>query len=101
MNAIQAETAKAFEEILRDAGVPVTIGDIERLALVSLGGMEIDLEEGGFRKGGFFTVKMLVSHLSALPALNDIVLVDGERHKIEQINRKPGSGIVSFRVQRR
>lgn len=102
MNAIQAAAAEAFVEILRDAGVPVTIGGREYQAMVSPSGLAVDLEEGGFTQDGALTVKLLVAHLlTPLPTHNDTILIGGDRHKIEEINRKPGAGIIEYRVARR
>jgi hypothetical protein len=102
VNAIQAAAAEAFVEILRDAGVPVTIGDREYQAMVSPSGLAVDLEEGGFTQDGALTVRLLVAHLPTLPpAHNETILIGGERHKIEEIIRKPGAGIIEYRVARR
>jgi hypothetical protein len=102
VNAIQAATAEAFVEILRDAGVPVTIGGRDYQAMVSHSGLAVDLEEGGFTQDGALTVRLLVTHLpTPPPAHNDTILIGGERHKIEEIIRKPGSGIIEYRVARR
>ena len=102
MNVIQAAAAEAFVEILRDAGVPVTIGGKNYQAMVSPSGLAVDLEEGGFTQDGALTVRFLVAHLpTPPPAHNDTILVVGERHKIEEINRKPGAGIIEYRVARR
>jgi hypothetical protein len=68
VNAIQAAAAEAFVEILRDAGVPVTIGGREYQAMVSQSGLAVDLEEGGFTQDGSLTVKLLVAHLPPLRA---------------------------------
>jgi hypothetical protein len=102
VNAIQAAAAEAFVEILRDAGVPVSIGGKDYQAMVSPSGLAVDLEEGGFTQDGSLTVKMLVAHLpTPLSAHNDTILIGNERYKIEEINRKPGSGIIEYRVARR
>ncbi len=102
MNPIQAAAAEAFVEILRDAGVPVTIGGKDYQAMVSPGGLGVDLEEGGFSQDGSLTVRLLVAHLPTPPPVhNDTILIGGERHKIKEINRKPGSGIIEYRVARR
>lgn len=102
MNAIQAAAAEAFVEILRDAGVPVTIEGKDYQAMVSPSGLAVDLEEGGFTQDGSLTVRLLVAHLpNSPPAHNDTILIGGERHKIEEISRKPGSGIIEYRVARR
>ena len=72
MNVLQREAAEAFVEILRDAGVPVTIGGREYQAMVSPSGLAVDLEEGGFTQDGALTVKLLVAHLpTPVPAHND------------------------------
>jgi hypothetical protein len=102
MNSLQAAAAEAFIEILRDAGVPVTIGGRDYQAMVSPSGLAVDLEEGGFTQDGSLTVKLLVAHLPTThPAHNDTIHIGGERYKIEEINRKPGAGIVEYRVARR
>ena len=102
MNLIQAAAAEAFVEILRDAGVRVTIGSKDYQAMVSPGGLAVDLEEGGFTQDGALTVKLLVAHLpSPPPAHNDTILIGGDRYKIDEINRKPGAGIIEYRVARR
>jgi len=102
VNAIQAAAAEAFAEILQDAGVPVTIGGKEYQAMVSPSGLAVDLEEGGFTQDGALTVRMLVAHLpSPPPAFNDTILIGDERHKIEEVTRKPGAGIIEYRVARR
>ena len=102
MNAIQAAAAEAFVEILRDAGVPVSIGGRVFQAMVTPSGLAVDLEEGGFAQDGSLTVRMLVAHLpTPPPAHNDTILIGNERHKIGEINRKPGSGIIEYRVARR
>ena len=99
---IQAAAAEAFVEILRDAGVPVTIGGKNYQAMVSPSGLAVDLEEGGFTQDGTLTVKMLVARLpTPPPGHNDTILIGGDRHKIEEINRKPGAGIIEYRVARR
>ncbi len=102
MNSLQAAAAEAFVEILRDAGVPVTIGGKDYQAMVSPSGLAVDLEEGGFTQDGSLTVKLLVAHLpTPPPAHNDTIHIGGERYKIEEINRKPGAGIIEYRVARR
>jgi hypothetical protein len=102
MNTLQAAAAEAFVEILRDAGVPVTIGGKDYQAMVSPSGLAVDLEEGGFTQDGTLTVRILVAHLpNPPPAHNDTIFIGGERHKIEETNRKPGAGIIEYRVARR
>jgi hypothetical protein len=102
VNSIQAAAAEAFVEILRDAGVPVTIGGKDYQAMVSPSGLAVDLEEGGFTQDGALTVRLLVAHLpTPPPAHNDTILIGSERYKIEEINRKPGAGIIEYRVARR
>jgi hypothetical protein len=102
VNPIQAAAAEAFVEILRDAGVPVTIGGRDYQAMVSPSGLGVDLEEGGFTQDGSLTVRLLVAHLPKPPPVhNDTILIGNERYKIEEINRKPGSGIIEYRVARR
>ena len=102
MNLSQAAAAEAFVEILRDAGVPVTIGGKDYQAMVSPSGLAVALEEGGFTQDGALTVRLLVAHLpTPPPAHNETILIGGDRHKIEEINRKPGAGIIEFRVARR
>lgn len=102
MNAIQSAAAEAFVEILRDAGVPVTIGGKDYQAMVSPSGLAVDLEEGGFTQDGALTVRLLVAHLpTPPPAQNESILIGGERHKIEEINCKPGAGIIEYRAARR
>jgi hypothetical protein len=102
VNAIQAAAAEAFVEILRDAGVTVTIGGKNYQAMVSPSGLAVDLEEGGFTQDGALTVRLLVAHLpTPQPAHNDTIIIGGERHKIDEINRKPGASIIEFRVARR
>lgn len=102
MNSLQAAAAEAFVEILRDAGVPVTIGGRDYQAMVSPSGLAVDLEEGGFTQDGSLTVKLLVAHLpTPAPAHTDTIHIGGERYKIDEINRKPGAGIVEYRVARR
>jgi len=74
MNSLQAAAAEAFVEILRDAGVPVTIGGKDHQAMVSPSGLAVDLEEGGFTQDGALTVKLLVAHLpTPAPAHNDTI----------------------------
>ena len=102
MNFIQSAAAEAFVEIPRDAGVPVTIGSKDYQAMVSPSGLAVDLEEGGFTQDGSLTVKLLVAHLpTPLPAHNDTIRIGGDRYKIDEINRKPGAGIIEYRVARR
>jgi len=102
VNAIQSAAAEAFVEILRDAGVPITIGGKDYQAMVSPSGLAVDLEEGGFTQDGTLTVRLLVAHLPPPPpSLNETILIGGERHKIEETIRKPGSGIIEYRVARR
>ena len=102
MNPIQQAAAEAFEAILDDIGVPITINGTEYKAAVAMGGVQIDLEEGGFSQDGSLTVRMLVEHLpDPYPAQNSAILIDGQRYKIEEIMRKPGSGIIEYRIARR
>ena len=102
MNPIQQAAAEAFEAILDDIGVPITINGTEYKAAVAMGGVQIDLEEGGFSQDGSLTVRMLVEHLpDPDPAQNSAILIDGQRYKIEEIMRKPGSGIIEYRIARR
>ncbi len=68
MNAIQAAAAEAFVEILRDAGVPVTIGGKDYQAMVSPSGLAVDLEEGGFTQDG---ERIVVPEFSCLRPLNE------------------------------
>jgi hypothetical protein len=102
VNSLQAAAAEAFVEILRDAGVPVTINGKDYQAMVSPSGLAVDLEEGGFTQDGALTVRLLVAQLPVpQPAHNDTIHIGGDRYKIEEINRKPGAGIVEYRVARR
>ena len=102
MNSLQSAAAEAFVEILRDAGVPVTIGSKDYQAMVSPSGLAVDLEEGGFTQDGSLTVRLLVAHLpTPLPAHTDTIHIGVERYKIDEINRKPGAGIIEYRVARR
>ena len=102
MNSLQSAAAEAFVEILRDAGVLVTIGGKDYQAMVSPSGLVVDLEEGGFTQDGSLTVRLLLAHLpTPLPAHNDTIHIGGDRYKIDEINRKPGAGIVEYRVARR
>ncbi len=102
MNPIQAATAEAFQEILQESGVPVVINGTTYLATVSANPVQIELEEGGYRQDGSMVVKMLISHLNTpLPKFNDTVMIGETRYKIEEITRKPGSGIIRYLVNRR
>lgn len=102
MNPIQAATAEAFHEILQESGVPVVINGTTYLATVSTNPIQIELEEGGYRQDGSMVVKMLISHLNTpLPKFNDTVMIGEARYKIEEITRKPGSGIIKYLVNRR
>ena len=102
MNLLQSAAAEAFVEILRDAGVPVTIGGKDYQAMVSPSGLAVDLEEGGFTQDGSLTVRLLVAHLpTPPPAHNDTIRIGDDRYKIDEISRKPGAGIIEYRVARR
>ncbi len=102
MNLIQAAAAEAFETILEDIGVPITINDEEYLAAISMGGVQIDLEEGGFSQDGSLTVRMLVAHLpDPAPAQNSAMTIGDLRYKVEEIMLKPGAGVIEYRVARR
>ena len=102
MNPIQAATAEAFQEILQESGVPVVINGTTYLATVSANPVQIELEEGGYRQDGSMVVKILISHLNTpLPKFNDTVMIGETRYKIEEITRKPGSGIIKYLVNRR
>ena len=102
MNPIQAATAEAFQEILQESVVPVGINGTTYLATVSTNPIQIELEEGGYRQDGSMVVKILISHLNTpLPKFNDTVIIGETRYKIEEITRKPGSGIIKYLVNRR
>jgi hypothetical protein len=102
VNPIQAATAEAFQEILQESGVPVVINGTTYLATVSANPVQIELEEGGYRQDGSMVVKMLISHLNTPPPkFNDTVMIGEVRYKIEEITRKPGSGIIRYLVNRR
>jgi hypothetical protein len=102
VNPIQAATAEAFQEILQESGVPVVINGTTYLATVSANPVQIELEDGGYRQDGSMVVKMLISHLNTpLPKFNDTVMIGETRYKIEEITRKPGSGIIRYLVNRR
>ena len=102
MNPIQAATTEAFQEILQESGVPVVINGTTYLATVSANPVQIELEEGGYRQDGSMVVKILISHLNTpLPKFNDTVMIGEVRYKIEEITRKPGSGIIKYLVNRR
>lgn len=102
MNLIQQAATEAFETILDDIGVPITINSIEYKAAISMGGVQIDLEEGGFSQDGSLTVRMLVAHLpDPAPVQNSAMTIGEQRYKIEEIMRKPGAGVIEYRVARR
>ena len=102
VNPIQAATAEAFQEILQESGVPVVINGTTYLATVSANPVQIELEEGGYRQDGSMVVKIPISHLNTpLPKFNDTVMIGEVRYKIEEITRKPGSGIIRYLVNRR
>jgi hypothetical protein len=63
VNSLQAAAAEAFVEILRDAGVPLTIGGKDYQAMVSPSGLAVDLEEGGFTQDGALGVPPKVDPL--------------------------------------
>jgi hypothetical protein len=47
-------------------------------------------------------VKMLISHLNnPPPKFNDTIMIGEVRYKIEELTRKPGSGIIRYLVNRR
>jgi hypothetical protein len=80
----------------------VVINGTTYLATVSANPVQIELEEGGYRQDGSMVVKMLISHLNTpLPKFNDTVMIGETRYKIEEITRKPGSGIIRYLVNRR
>ena len=82
--------------------MPVVINGTTYLATVSSNPVQIELEEGGYRQDGSMVVKMLISHLNTpLPKFNDTVMIGETRYKIEEITRKPGSGIIRYLVNRR
>jgi hypothetical protein len=102
VNLIQEAAAEAFASILDDIGVPVTINGTEYQAAISMGGVQIDLEEGGFSQDGSLTVRMLVAHLpDPAPAQNSAMTIGGQRYKVEEIMLKPGAGVIEYRVSRR
>lgn len=102
MNIIQKAAAEAFASILDDIGVPITINGTEYKAAIAMGGVEIDLEEGGFTQDGAITVRMLVADIpSPAPAQNSAMTIGGQRYKIEEIMLKPGAGVIEYRVSRR
>jgi hypothetical protein len=102
VNLIQAAAAEAFASILDDIGVPITINDEEYLAAISMGGVQIDLEEGGFSQDGSLSVRMLVAHLpDPAPAQNSAMTIGDLRYKVEEIMLKPGAGVIEYRVARR
>ncbi len=102
MNLIQEAAAEAFASILEDIGVPITINDEEYLAAISMGGVQIDLEEGGFSQDGSLSVRMLVAHLpDPAPAQNSAMTIGDLRYKVEEIMLKPGAGVIEYRVARR
>lgn len=102
MNLIQEAAAEAFASILEDIGVPITINDEEYLAAISMGGVQIDLEEGGFSQDGSLTVRMLVAHLpDPAPTQNSAMTIGDLRYKVEEIMLKPGAGVIEYRVARR
>jgi hypothetical protein len=102
VNPIQAATAEAFQEILQESGVPVVINGTTYLATVSTNSVQIELEEGGYRQDGSMVVKMLISHLNnPPPKFNDTIMIGEVRYKIEELTRKPGSGIIRYLVNRR
>ncbi len=102
MNLIQQAAAEAFESILDDIGVPITINGIEYTAAIAMGGVQIDLEEGGFSQDGSLTVRMLVANLpDPAPVQNSAMMIGDHRYKIEEIMLKPGAGVIEYRVARR
>lgn len=102
MNLIQEAAAEAFASILDDIGVPITINDEEYLAAISMGGVQIDLEEGGFSQDGSLSVRMLVAHLpDPAPTQNSAMTIGDLRYKVEEIMLKPGAGVIEYRVARR
>jgi hypothetical protein len=102
VNLIQEAAAEAFASILDDIGVPITINDEEYLAAISMGGVQIDLEEGGFSQDGSLSVRMLVDHLpDPAPAQNSAMTIGDLRYKVEEIMLKPGAGVIEYRVARR
>lgn len=93
---------EAFREIISDIGVPVTIAGVVYNAAVNVGGLNINLEEGGFSEDGSLTIRMLAEDLpTPLPSQNSSITVGGDRYKVEEISRKPGSGVIEYRVSRR
>jgi hypothetical protein len=86
VNLIQEAAAEAFASILDDIGVPITIGEEEYQAAISMGGVQIDLEEGGFSQDGSLTVRMLVAHLPDPAPTQNSAMTIGDLHTSAVIN---------------
>lgn len=102
MSLAQSGITDAFSEMLENFGDTVTVNGQSVTALVSKDAMDSALEEGGYAVSGALVVRVPEALLATpKPTHNDPVIIGGQRYKISEISRDPGSAVVKYRATRR
>jgi len=73
-------------------GVTVKFRQAEIVATLAPIAISLDLEMGGFRQGGQFSIRFLASDLQSPPRVNEPVIFNGKTYFISQVSETHAPG---------
>ena len=73
-------------------GVPVKFRQVELLATLAPIAIGLDLETGGLRQGGEFSIRFLAADLQSPPRRGEAVAYSGKTYFLSQVSETPSPG---------
>ncbi len=94
------EIAVDLIEVFDDIAQPVEWQGETYQAVVADPSVSLDLQTGGFLPQADFLVKLRRATLSSLPALGQLLTIQGAQYQISGITNKPTSPLIVLQVSR-
>lgn len=101
MNSRMNELAADMAEVLGEIGVPITWNGNTYQAIVADPSVQLDLQTGGFLPQSEFAIKLLRSLLPTLPAVGQVLQMQGRNYVINGLTDKPTSPMLALHVERK
>ena len=94
------EIAADLAEVFDDIAQPIIWNGATYQGVVADPSVSLDLQSGGFLPQADFLVKLRRAALSTLPALGQLVTIQGTPYQISGITDKPASPLIVLQVSR-